>query len=124
MGKFELQSYLDKTEMITICNRPNSGQITNLPMGAIVETLVKKEKDGGITPLPAGDLPRPIHHLCYLHTGIIEAVVEAALKGDRRLLIEAVSLDPSTGTMDFSRIPDLVDDLLKANKKWLPNFFD
>ena len=119
-----IQSYLDKTEMITICNRPNSGQITNLPMGAIVETLVKKEKDGSITPLPAGDLPRPIHHLCYLHTGIIEAVVEAALKGDRRLLIEAVSLDPSTGTMDFSRIPDLVDDLLKANRKWLPNFFD
>ena len=49
-----IQSYLDKTEMITICNRPNIGQITNLPLGAIVETKVKKEKDGTITPHPCG----------------------------------------------------------------------
>ena len=117
-------SYLNKTELVTICNRPNIGQISNLPEGAIVETLVKKEKDGSITPLPAGDLPRPIHHLCYLHTGINEMVVEAALNGDRKLFVEAMSLDPSTGTMDFGRIPQMCDDLLKANKKWLPRFFD
>lgn len=119
-----MQSYIEKTELITVCNRPNIGQISNLPEGAIVETLVKKEKDGTITPLPAGDLPRPIHHLCYLHTGIIEMAVEAALKGDRELLIEAMSIDPSTGTMDFSKIPQLCDDLLMANRKWLPRFFD
>ena len=119
-----MQSYLDKSEIITICNRPNVGQISNLPDGAIVETLVRKEKDGKINPIPAGDLPRPIHHLCYLHTGINEMVVEAALNGDRKLLIEAMSIDPSTGTMDFGRIPELVDDLLNANKKWLPRFFE
>ena len=118
-----MQSYFDKSEMVTICNRPNIGQISNLPEGAIVETLVRKEKDGSITPLPAGDLPRPIHHLCYLHTGINEMVVEAALRGDRKLLIEAMSLDPSTGTMDFGRVPELCDDLLRANRKWLPRFF-
>ena len=118
-----MQSYLDRTEMVTICNRPNIGQISNLPKGAIVETLVQKEKDGSVTPLDAGDLPRPIHHLCYLHTGINEMVVEAALKGDRKLLVEAMSLDPSTGTMDFGRVPELCDDLLRANRKWLPRFF-
>ena len=119
-----MQSYIDKTEMITICNRPNIGQISNLPMGSIVETKVKKEKDGSITPIPAGELPRPIHQICYLHTAIIETVVEAALKGDRSLFIEAMSMDPSTGTMDFRKIPQLCDDLLKANRKWLPRFFD
>ena len=118
-----MQSYLDKSEMVTICNRPNIGQIADLPHGAIVETLVRKEKDGTVTPLPAGELPRPIHHLCYLQTGINEMVVEAALNGDRRLLVEAMSLDPSTGTMDFGRIPELCDDLLNANRKWLPRFF-
>jgi len=118
-----MQSYLDKTEMVTICNCPNVGQISNLPNGAIVETLVRKEKDGRITPLPAGELPRPVHHLCYLHCGINDMVVEAALNGDRRLLVEAMSLDPSTGTMDFSKVPQLCDDLLNANKQWLPRFF-
>ena len=119
-----IQSYLDKTEMITICNRPNIGQISNLPLGAIVETKVKKEKDGSITPIPAGDLPRPVHHLCYLHTAINEMVVEAALKGDRELFVEAMSMDPSTGTMDFKKIPQLCEDLLNANRPWLPRFFD
>jgi len=119
-----IQAYLDKTELITLCNRPNIGQISNLPMGAIVETKVKKEIDGSITPIPAGELPRPIHHLCYLHTAINEMVVEAALKGDRKLFVEAMSLDPSTGTMDFQKIPQLCEDLLEANKPWLPRFFD
>ena len=119
-----MQAYVDGSEMLTICNRPNIGQISNLPKDVIVETFVRKEKDGSITPIPAGDLPRPVHHICYLHSSINEMVVEAALKGDRQLLIEAMSLDPSTGVMDFSHIPDLCDDLLHANKKWLPRFFD
>lgn len=119
-----IQAYVDNAEMVTICNRPNIGQISNLPKDIIVETFVKKEKDGTVTPIPAGELPRPIHHLCYLHSSINEMVVEAALKGDRNLFVEAMSLDPSTGTMDFKKIPQLCDDLLYANKQWLPRFFD
>ena len=119
-----MQAYIDGSELLTICNRPNIGQITNLPRDVIVETFVRKEKDGRVTPLPAGELPRPIHHICYLHSSINEMVVEAALKGDRDLLVEAMSLDPSTGVMDFAHIPQLCDDLLHANRKWLPRFFD
>lgn len=119
-----MQAYVDKAEMITICNRPNIGQISNLPKDVIVETFIRKERDGSVTPIPAGELPRPVHHLCYLQSSINEMVVEAALKGDRQLLIEAMSLDPSTGTMDFAQIPKLCDDLLHTNKKWLPRFFD
>ena len=119
-----MQAYIDGAEMVTICNRPNIGQISNLPKDVVVETFVKKEKDGSVTPIPAGDLPRPIHHICYLHSGINEMVVEAALNGDRNLFVEAMSLDPSTGTMDFRKIPQMCDDLLHANKQWLPRFFD
>jgi alpha-galactosidase len=119
-----MQAYIDKAEMVTICNRPNEGQIENLPRDVIVETFIRKEKDGSVTPISAGALPRPVHHLCYLHSSINEMVVEAALKGDRQLLIEAMSLDPSTGTMDFQKIPQLCEDLLQTNKKWLPRFFD
>ena len=119
-----MQAYLDKTELTTIGNCPNIGQISNLPMGAIVETKIKKEIDGSITPISAGALPRPIHQICYLHTAINEMVVEAALKGDRNLFVEAMSIDPSTGTMDFQKIPQLCDDLLEANRQWLPRFFD
>ena len=118
-----MQAYIDGTELITISNMPNQGQIANLPLGSIVETKIKKELDGSITPIPAGTLPESVRTLCGIHTTINNMVVESALQGDRRLLLEAMSLDPSTGTMDFGRIPQLCDELLVANKNWLPNFF-
>ena len=49
---------------------------------------------------------------------------DVSVDEDRKLLVEAMSLDPSTGTMDFGRVPELCDDLLRANRKWLPRFFD
>jgi len=118
-----MQAYIDQTELITVANLPNEGQIENLPLGSVVETKVKKEADGSITPINAGLLPAPVQALCALHTTINDMVVESALNGDRKLLVQAMSLDPSTGTMDFRKIPQLCDDLLNANKKWLPRFF-
>jgi len=118
-----MQSYIDGTEMVTIVNLPNEGQISNLPLSSIVETFAKKNADGTITPIPAGDLPETVRALCALHTTINEMVVKAALTGDRKLLLQAISLDPSTGTMDFAQIPALMEELLEANKQWLPNFF-
>jgi len=118
-----MQSYVDGTEIVTVGNMPNTGQISNLPRGMVVETLIKKNKDGSVEPIYAGALPRSIRELCSLHGTINEMVVEAALSGDRRLFIEAMSMDPSTGTTDFRKIPDLCNELITANKKWLPRFF-
>lgn len=118
-----MQAYIDSSELITVANLPNKGQISNLPEGSIVETLVKKEKDGSVNAINAGVLPETIRVLCSLHNSINEMVVEAALKGDRRLLIEAMSIEPSTGTMDFKKIPEMCEELLEANKEWLPRFF-
>ena len=49
--------------------------------------------------------------------------VAAALKGDRRLLLEAMILDPSTAHADFASISTMCDELLASNRKWLPRFF-
>ncbi|HML46068.1 MAG TPA: hypothetical protein PKE04_04885 [Clostridia bacterium] len=105
-----------------ILNLPNQGQIANLPMGSIVETLAEVDREG-VTPKPSGDMPGAIGSLCRLHLDIIDMAVKAALDGDRRLLVEAMSLDPSGGTADFAKIPALCDELLMANRQWLPRFF-
>lgn len=118
-----MQSYIDGTELMTVTNMPNQGQIENLPLGSVVETKVRKEKDGSLTPIFAGKLPETVRALCSLHTTIMDMVVEAALSGDRKLLIQAMSLDPSTGTAHFGKIPQLCQELLTANQKWLPRFF-
>lgn len=105
-----------------IVNMPNRGQIKNLPMDVAVETLATISPDG-ITPKPSGSLPGAVGSLCRLHADVHELTVQAALKGDRGLLIEALGLDPTSGCADFSDLPQLADELLNANREWLPRFF-
>jgi alpha-galactosidase/6-phospho-beta-glucosidase family protein len=106
-----------------IANLPNSGQIANMPADVAVETLARVSR-AGVQPVPAGDLPGAIGSLCRLHADIHEMTIKAAMEGDRKLLIEAMSLDPSSGGADFSEIPDLAEALLSANRQWLPRFYE
>jgi len=116
-----MRAIITDGETPCIVNLPNQGQIENMPKGAIVETFATVGKNGA-TPKMSGALPGAIGSLCRLHSDIQSMTVRAALDGDRKLLIEAMSLDPSTGPMDFADIPKLADELLKANKQWLPRF--
>jgi alpha-galactosidase/6-phospho-beta-glucosidase family protein len=117
-----MRAILTNGSTTAIANLPNRGQITNLPEDVVVETLMTIEA-GNIIPKMSGHLPGPIATLTRLHVDVQELTVKAALQGNRDLLIEAMSLDPSSGCADFSEIPSLVDDLLNANRQWLPRFF-
>lgn len=117
-----IRAILTGRKTTAIVNAPNQGQIGNMPRGAIVETLAAVDADG-VHPRLSGDLPGAVGSLCRLHADIQKMIVEAALTGDRRLLIEAMSLDPSSGTADFASIPALAEELLEANRQWLPRFF-
>ena len=48
--------------------------------------------------------------------------VQAALAGDRDLAVQAMSLDPLSAGADFSEIGKMTDELLMANRAWLPRF--
>ncbi|WP_248926202.1 hypothetical protein [Paenibacillus hamazuiensis] len=109
-------------ETAAIVNAPNRGQIANMPRDVVVETLATVDRDG-VHPWPSGDLPGAIGSLCRLHADVHELTVKAALEGSRRTLIEALSLDPLSGLADFSELGELADDLLQANRRWLPRFF-
>ncbi len=117
-----MRGILTGTPVRSIVNMPNQGQIGNLPRGAVVETFGTITKDG-IEPALSGDMPGAIGSLCRLHLDVIDMVVRAALTGDRRLLVEAMTLDPSSANADFEDIPKLCDQLLEANRQYLPRFF-
>ncbi|WP_245855707.1 hypothetical protein [Paenibacillus rigui] len=110
------------TSTPAIVNIPNRGQISNLPEGSVVETLATVSREG-VQPVSAGALPGSIGSLCRLHADIHELTLRAALEGSRELLIEALSLDPLSAGADFSELPQLADELLLANREWLPRFF-
>lgn len=117
-----IKAIVTNRETTSIVNLPNQGQISNIQHGAVVETLATITA-GGIKPIESGDIPGAAGSLCRLHADVHDLTVQAALAGDRKLLIEAISLDPSSGCADFSELIDLADDLLQANKTWLPRFW-
>lgn len=109
-----------KKGVIDIVNLPNRGQIANLPQDVIVETL------GLIgpyeaTPLCVGNLPPAIQSMVNIHVQNQEMIVEAAMTGDRGLALQALYNDPLTREFDY--VPQMLDELLEANKQYLPRFF-
>ena len=111
-----------KPELLNL-NLPNDGQISNLPRDVVVETQAVVEGKS-ITPRGAGELPGAVGTLCRLHCDVHELTLRSALEGSRELLVEALTLDPCTAAADFAELGRLADDLLQANRKWLPRFFD
>ena len=103
----------------TTINYPNEGQIQNLPLGSIVESLGTIDNNK-VTPIMVGPLPEAILPIVFPHVVREELALEGALKGSRELLVSALSSDPSV--QDLDSIPRMVDDLILENKEFLPQF--
>ncbi len=100
-------------------NLPNTGHITNLPDGTIVEVpaLVSGESIESVGLAP---LPDPIAELCRREAALVELVVDAAVTGDRRLALHALLLDPMIN--DIGRAKVILDDYLTTFADYLPQF--
>ena len=109
---------------ISNVNLPNSAlQIPNLPADAIVETNAMFEK-GAIRPVYAGPIEEEVRELILPHIENHKRCIEAATTGNRNLVEEAFANDPLIkGRLTSEQIKSLVNDMLEATKKYLPNFF-
>jgi alpha-galactosidase len=101
-------------------NRPNQGQIANLPTGAIVETPVVVDR-AGIHPVHVGPLPEPIAELCRRELTVAQLGVDAAVEGSRERALQCLLLDPVIGDIDLARL--VLDDYLTAYREYLPQFW-
>ncbi|MEM2885802.1 MAG: hypothetical protein QXF24_06920, partial [Thermoproteota archaeon] len=105
---------------VEILNLPNKGQINNLQREAVVETygLVGP---GGAEGISVGDVPPAVQAILHQHVVKHELTVDAALKGDRELALQALLLDPLV--RNFDTAGKMLDELLEANRNYLPQFF-
>lgn len=101
-------------------NIPNQGQITNLPMGAIIE-LPGLINAGGITGTQIGELPEGIAELLRREISISHLTVDAVVHGDRQLALQALLLDPVIRDMDVAQ--QVLDDYLLTYQDHLPTFW-
>jgi alpha-galactosidase len=102
-------------------NLPNEGNVTNLDAGAVVEIMGVADgsgvhgRDKTTVPGIMGEFLRRINV-------VQEWTVEAAITGNRTLVLEAMMADPMAGQLAYDDIVTMTDEMLAATAGWLPQF--
>ncbi|WP_308638033.1 alpha-glucosidase/alpha-galactosidase [Paenibacillus silvisoli] len=105
-------------------NVVNNGVITNLPDDAIIEAPGYVDANGINMPV-VGDLPLGCAAVCNVSISVQRLAVEAAVRGDDNLLRQAMMMDPLVGAVcNPKEIWQMVDEMLAAQEKWLPQYGD
>jgi alpha-galactosidase len=102
-------------------NIPNAGQVPDVPAESVVESICIVDGDG-IRGRDVAPLPAPYAELVRRHAAVTELTVVAAVEGDRTRAEEAFLLDPLAGRGDLGRTEAMIDELLSATARWLPQF--
>jgi alpha-galactosidase len=101
-------------------NVRNTGQISNLPLGACVEGPCLVDANG-VEPVRVGALPVQCAALNRTFLNPVELTVRAVLEGRRDHVHHAALLDPNTAaSLQVDEIERLVDELLEAYAPGLP----
>jgi len=101
-------------------NVSNTGLITNLPQNCCVEVPCLVDKLG-IHPCYVGELPPQCAALNRTNINVQEVAVEGILQKDKKMIYEAIYLDPLTSAvLSLDEIKKMVDEMFEAEKEYLP----
>jgi alpha-galactosidase len=114
-----LRSLMFDLRRISSVNVPNAGHVPNLPAGAVLE-LPGVVTGRGLRPISVPDFPAPLAGIVARRLASVDVTIEAALRGDRDLAVEAMLLDGAVTEPDTARA--LVDRYLAAQAEHLPRF--
>ena len=96
----------------------NDGAIKNLPNDLAVEIPVIAD-GGGITKIHIGEVPAGAASLMMLQVGPQQMSVEAAVRGDKQLALQALLVDPVVNSTDAA--VKILDELWEINKPYIRN---
>lgn len=107
--------------VVSNVNLPNAGQISNLPLGAVVETNAVFARDS-VRPVLAGALPEGVRRLILPHVENHAVTLRAALECDRELVVQALLNDPNTAAKctHEGELRRLADDMIAGTGRYLP----
>lgn len=102
-------------------NVPNIGQISNLPMGLVVETPVRVDTTG-FTPLAYGALPTMVQSFIEPYAHLFPMVVDACFEKDKRKSIQALRLDPVCAHLNYAQVTEMGERLIGAHREYISAF--
>lgn len=102
-------------------NLPNSGQVTTLDRGVVVECMGVAGADG-VRPRDEVAVPGYLGEHLRRVVASQEMTVAAAMSGDRTLALEALLSDPFTSQLAYEDAVAMAYELFDAVAPWLPQF--
>ena len=109
------------TERQLPVNLPNTGQVANLPEGAVVECIGVADATG-VRPRDHAQVDSVLGELLRQISTSQELTVDAALRGSRTAVLEAMLTDQVAGRLPYEHLVSMTDELLAATAAWLPQF--
>ncbi len=119
-GVNQMRALIGLCDLITNVNIPNVGQISNLPLGAVVETNAIFRSDE-LRPVLAGNIPNSIYPLVSKICTEQEAVFEAIANRDMEAIFNAFASDPLV-TCSISDARKLFDEMVENTKAYLTDY--
>lgn len=116
-----IDAHYSGKQFIDVGNTKNIGQVSNLPMGTVVETACMIDKNG-VAPITFGALPEIVAGFCRPHANVFNMTVKACMEKDRQLALEALRLDPVCSHLNSKQVKELGEKLLKAHKNYIRIF--
>ncbi|HCU55803.1 MAG TPA: alpha-glucosidase/alpha-galactosidase, partial [Clostridiales bacterium] len=120
-GVKQMKGILGIEPFVTNVNMPNRGQITNLPLGVVVETNAFFSARG-VQPVCAGAIPKGVDSLVHRVVYGQQLTLEAAITGDYELAFKAFQNDANV-CISPEKSRELFDQMLANTKAYLP-FYD
>ena len=115
-----MQAIADNTDSFFVCNVANNGAIPFLPHDAVVETACMVNA-AGATPITFKSFPDSVWGIVAQVKNYESLTVEAAVHGDRDKALFALQFHPLV--MDADVAAQVLDELLQAQRQYLPQFF-
>lgn len=119
-GHLLIKALLGLGERVSNVNIPNRGQISNLPLGAVVETNALFRRDA-IDPVLAGSIPLNVLGVVMPHVINQENTLKAALTCDRKLALSTFMNDPQTAHLSLADGEALFNKMLENTRAYLPD---
>jgi 6-phospho-beta-glucosidase len=107
-----MDAIYNNTNVELTCSQPNGSSTEGIDPEAVLEITCRVGRHGA-TPIPCGRIPLAFRGLVQTVKAFETLAVEAAVKKERRLVVQALMNHPLAGDLDM--IEPLVDEMLKAH---------
>ena len=116
----QIKAILGLGDFVTNVNLPNYGQVSNNPLGAVVETNAFFSGDS-VRPLYAGEVPTALNALVMRIIEEQEEIVDAALDGDYEKAFVLFMNNPNV-CLSEDKARELFNRMLDNTKQYLPYY--